>query len=135
MISPKKQNIFIAVALALLFTLFCAASLNFMSFVQQSLWDNAVKHVMESTARAANALQRNAVKDLELLRMLAQDLEQGMSSDEQRIIGKLQTHLSGTGSLAALIFKDGTGYTDTGLAVTLTPEERKLVQGVKRHLV
>ena len=71
MISPKKQNIFIAVALALLFTLFCAASLNFMSFVQQSLWDNAVKHVMESTARAANALQRNAVKDLELLRMLS----------------------------------------------------------------
>ena len=133
MISPKKQNIFIAVALALLFTLFCAASLNFMSFVQQSLWDNAVKHVMESTARAANALQRNAVKDLELLRMLAQDLEQGMSSDEQRIIGKLQTHLSGTGSLAALIFKDGTGYTDTGLAVTLTPEERKLVQGLNKQ--
>mgnify|MGYP000621065262 FL=1 len=72
-----------------------------MHSVQQSLWDNSVKNIMESTARGANVLQRGYIKDLEMLRMLANELEQGKSSDSGRIRSKLKRFLSDTGNLSA----------------------------------
>ena len=65
-----------------------------------------------------------------LLRMLASELEQGKSSDSGRIRSKLKTFLSDTGNLSALIFEDGTGYVDSGLAVTLTPQEMETFKGL-----
>lgn len=123
MMTPRKQNLFIGSAVALLFGALCWISFDFMDSVQQSLWENSVKNIMESTARGANVLQRGYVKDLEMLRVLASELERGKSSDGERIREKLKTFLSDTGNLSALIFEDGTGYVDNGLAVTLTPEE------------
>ena len=75
-------------------------------------------------------LQRGYVKDLEMLRMLASELEQGKSSDSGRIRSKLKTFLSDTGNLSALIFEDGTGDVDSGLAVTLTPQEMETFKGL-----
>ena len=122
MMTSRRQNLFIGSAVALLFGVLCWISFDFMHSVQQSLWDNSVKNIMESTARGANVLQRGYIKDLEMLRMLANELEQGKSSDSGRIRSKLKRFLSDTGT-SALIFEDGTGYVDTGLAVTLTPQE------------
>ncbi|MFQ8738088.1 MAG: hypothetical protein ACLSAH_20545 [Bilophila wadsworthia] len=65
-----------------------------------------------------------------MLRMLASELEQGKSSDSGRIRSKLKTFLSDTGNLSALIFEDGTGYVDSGLAVTLTPQEMETFKGL-----
>ena len=62
--------------------------------------------------------------------MLANELEQGKSSDSERIRSKLKTFLSDTGNLSALIFEDGTGYVDSGLAVTLTPQEMDTLKGL-----
>lgn len=123
MITPRKRNLFIGSAVALLFGVLCWISFDFMQSVQQSLWDNSVKNIMESTARGANVLQRGYTNNIEMLRMLASELERGESSDAERIRRKLKTFLSDTGNLSALIFEDGTGYVDNGLAVTLTPEE------------
>ena len=77
MMTSRRQNLFIGSAVALLFGVLCWISFDFMHSVQQSLWDNSVKNIMESTARGANVLQRGYIKDLEMLRMLANELEQG----------------------------------------------------------
>ena len=130
MMTSRRQNLFIGSVGALLFGVLCWISFDFMHSVQQSLWDNSVKNIMESTARGANVLQRGYVKDLEMLRMLASELEQGKSSDSGRIRSKLKTFLSDTGNLSALIFEDGTGYVDSGLAVTLTPQEMETFKGL-----
>ena len=130
MMTSRRQNLFIGAVGALLFGVLCWISFDFMHSVQQSLWDNSVKNIMESTARGANVLQRGYVKDLEMLRMLASELEQGKSSDSGRIRSKLKTFLSDTGNLSALIFEDGTGYVDSGLAVTLTPQEMETFKGL-----
>lgn len=130
MMTSRRQNLFIGSAVALLFGVLCWISFDFMHSVQQSLWDNSVKNIMESTARGANVLQRGYIKDLEMLRMLANELEQGKSSDSGRIRSKLKRFLSDTGNLSALIFEDGTGYVDTGLAVTLTPQEMETFKGL-----
>ena len=127
---PVGAVLFIGSAVALLFGVLCWISFDFMHSVQQSLWDNSVKNIMESTARGANVLQRGYIKDLEMLRMLANELEQGKSSDSGRIRSKLKRFLSDTGNLSALIFEDGTGYVDTGLAVTLTPQEMETFKGL-----
>ena len=95
MMTSRRQNLFIGSVGALLFGVLCWISFDFMHSVQQSLWDNSVKNIMESTARGANVLQRGYVKDLEMLRMLASELEQGKSSDSGRIRSKLKTFLSG----------------------------------------
>ena len=104
MMTSRRQNLFIGSVGAVLFGVLCWISFDFMHSVQQSLWDNSVKNIMESTARGANVLQRGYVKDLEMLRMLASELEQGKSSDSGRIRSKLKTFLSDTGNLSALIF-------------------------------
>lgn len=130
MMTSRRQNLFIGSVGALLFGVLCWISFDFMHSVQQSLWDNSVKNIMESTARGANVLQRGYVKDLEMLRMLASELEQGKSSDSGRIRSKLKTFLSDTGNLSALIFEDGTGYVDSGLAVTLTHQEMETFKGL-----
>ena len=115
MMTSRRQNLFIGSAVALLFGVLCWISFDFMHSVQQSLWDNSVKNIMESTARGANVLQRGYVKDLEMLRMLASELEQGKSSDSGRIRSKLKTFLSDTGNLSALIFEDGPAMWTAGL--------------------
>lgn len=128
MISLRKQNFFIGSVVVLLFAALCWFSFDFMRSVQRSLWDNSVKNIMESTARGASVLQRGYVKDIEMLRMLANELEQEPSTNVERIRRKLKTFLSNTGSLSALIFENGTGYVDSGLAVTLSPEELATVR-------
>ena len=65
MMTSRRQNLFIGSAVALLFGVLCWISFDFMHSVQQSLWDNSVKNIMESTARGANVLQRGYIKDLE----------------------------------------------------------------------
>ncbi len=130
MMKPKKQRVTVGISVVLLFAVLCGVSFNFMYSVQNSLWENSVKNIMESTARGASLLQRGYLKDLEMLRMLAEELGRGNSADAARIRAKLKTFLSDTGNLSALIFKDGTGYVDNGLSVTLTPEELDLVRSL-----
>ena len=74
MMTPKKQNIFLGSIIILLFAALSWMSFDFMDSVQQSLWENSVRNIMESTVRGANTLQRNYVKNLEMLRMLADEL-------------------------------------------------------------
>ena len=54
MMTSRRQNLFIGSVGALLFGVLCWISFDFMHSVQQSLWDNSVKNIMESTARGAN---------------------------------------------------------------------------------
>ena len=58
MMTSRRQNLFIGSVGALLFGALCWISFDFMHSVQQSLWDNSVNNIMESTARGANVLQR-----------------------------------------------------------------------------
>ena len=56
------------------FVVLCGVSFNFMNSVQNSLWENSVKNMLESTVRGADQLERGYLKELEMLRMLAEDL-------------------------------------------------------------
>ena len=122
---PGRQRVTLAAVVALLFVVLCGVSFNFMNSVQNSLWENSVKNMLESTVRGADQLERGYLKELEMLRMLAEDLGGGESSNADRIRSKLEIFLSNTGNFSSLIFEDGTGYVDNGLAVVLTPEELK----------
>ena len=66
-----------------------------------------------------------------MLRMLADELGQTSSEHEDRIRRKLKIFLSHTGSISSLIFEDGTGYIDSGIAVSLTPEEKNFIRSLK----
>lgn len=133
MMTPKKQNIFLGSIIILLFAALSWMSFDFMDSVQQSLWENSVRNIMESTVRGANTLQRNYVKNLEMLRMLADELGQADSGNVERIRSKLKRFLSNSGNISALIFEDGNGFVDSGLAVTLTPDEMETLRSLNRE--
>ena len=135
MMTPRKQNLFIGSAVALLFGVLCWISFDFMESVQQSLWDNSVKNIMESTARGANVLQRGYIKDIEMLRMLANELEQGKVIRFGTHPQQIEDIPFRYGQPFRLIFEDGTGYVDSGLAVTLTPQEMDTSRGCMRAAV
>lgn len=78
---PGRQRVTLAAVVALLFVVLCGVSFNFMNSVQNSLWENSVKNMLESTVRGADQLERGYLKELEMLRMLAEDLGGGESSN------------------------------------------------------
>ena len=131
MSSPKKSKFIFLAVLAVFLTALGGVLYNFLYSVQQSLWDNSIKNIMESTARGAHGLQNSYLKDLDMLRMLADELEQTSSEHEDRIRRKLKIFLSHTGSISSLIFEDGTGYIDSGIAVSVTPEEKNFIRSLK----
>ena len=61
MMTSRRQNLFIGSVGALLFGVLGWISFDFMHSVQQSLWDNSVKNIMESTARAGAPSRRNVL--------------------------------------------------------------------------
>ena len=130
MVKHKRQRVTVVTLIGLLFAALCWVSFNFMDSVQSSLWENSVKNILESTTRGASLLQRNYLKDLEMLRMLSLELGSGDSTDADRIRDRLKLFLSGAGTLSALVFEDGTGYLDNGLAVTLNSEEQERVRNL-----
>ena len=131
MMTPKKQNLFIACITVLLLAALCWMSFDFMASVQRSLWDNSVKNIMESTARGASALQRSYIKNSEMLRMVANELGQGTSNDKANILKKLETLLAtSTGNFSAIVFENGSGYMNNGLAVALTHEEMRTLHSL-----
>ena len=85
---PGRQRVTLAAVVALLFVVLCGVSFNFMNSVQNSLWENSVKNMLESTVRGADQLERGYLKELEMLRMLAEDLGGGESSNADRIRSK-----------------------------------------------
>lgn len=127
----QEVKIYFLAVLAVFLTALGGVLYNFLYSVQQSLWDNSIKNIMESTARGAHGLQNSYLKDLDMLRMLADELEQTSSEHEDRIRRKLKIFLSHTGSISSLIFEDGTGYIDSGIAVSVTPEEKNFIRSLK----
>lgn len=134
MMTPKKQNLLIGCIVILLFVALSWMSFDFMDSVQTSLWDNSVKNIMESTARGASALQRSYTKNLEMLRLLADELGQGNSSDKEKVLSRLKIlFASSTEGFSALVFADGTGYMGNGLPVTLAPEEVYFLRALNKQ--
>lgn len=56
MSSPKKSKFIFLAVLAVFLTALGGVLYNFLYSVQQSLWDNSIKNIMESTARGAHGL-------------------------------------------------------------------------------
>ena len=79
MSSPKKSKFIFLAVLAVFLTALGGVLYNFLYSVQQSLWDNSIKNIMESTARGAHGLENSYLKDLDMLRMLADELGQTSS--------------------------------------------------------
>lgn len=65
-------------------------ALSFIRTVQEALWNNAVRNLIETTEQGANALERALKRDKEILATLSREID-GFSSDEtEAICGRLR---------------------------------------------
>ena len=79
----KNGTVLGAILISTLLMLFFA--LSFVRTVQEALWNNAVRNLIETTEQGANALERALKRDNEILVTLSREID-GFRSDETEAI-------------------------------------------------
>ena len=65
-------------------------ALSFIRTVQEALWNNAVRNLIETTQQGANGLERALKRDKEILFTLAQEIDVFKSKGTETLCNKLQ---------------------------------------------
>ncbi len=84
----KNGSVMVAIMLSSLLVVFFA--LSFIRTVQESLWTNAVRNLIETTQQGAGALERALKRDREILLTLAQEVHVFDTKSAEDICGKVR---------------------------------------------
>ncbi len=84
----KNGTVLGAILISALLMLFFA--LSFVRTVQEALWNNAVRNLIETTEQGANALERALKRDKEILVTLSREIDGFRSDETEAICDKLR---------------------------------------------
>ena len=87
---PIKENGYVMGAILLSALLMIFFALSFIRTVQDALWNNAVRNLIETTEQGANALERALKRDNEILFTLSREIDEFGSDETEAICGKLR---------------------------------------------
>ncbi len=118
---PIKDNRYVMGAILLSALLMLFFALSFIRTVQEALWSNAVRNLIETTAQGANALEGALNRDEERLLILAQGIELFNSNETEAICDRFQQFDS---SDFSILFATSNGM-GCGTGVNDLPEEVK----------
>lgn len=102
-----RKNGYVMGAIIISTLLMVFFALSFIRTVQEALWNNAVRNLIETTQQGANGLERALKRDKEILFTLAQEIDVFKSKGTETLCNKLQ-QFSYSGYPIQFVTQDGT---------------------------